>query len=244
MILLLALAAAAAQPTDFVREEESALLHFRYSWPAAVEREPALRALLRRRMEESHRRAVATALASRRDRRRMGFEYHSHDYAQAWEAAGSTPLLLSLVSGSFDLSTGPHGFIGEDAILWDRAARRPVEARALFAGGLAGMRARFCAALDRQRAERREGDAIADPEDPSNRCPQLADHVLAPADQDGNGRFDTLRVLIPPEAAGPYVEAEYLIDIPLEPEDLAGLPERYRPDFEVPGDRINPLPDE
>jgi hypothetical protein len=244
MILLLAFAAAAAQPADFVREEESELLHFRYSWPAAVEREPALRALLRRRMADSHRRAVATALASRRDRRRMGFEYNSHDYAQAWEAAGSTPLLLSLVSGSFDLSTGPHGFIGEDAILWDRAARRPVEARALFGDGLPGMRERFCAELDRQRAEKREGDPIADPADPFNRCPPLADHVLAPADGDGNGRFDLLRVLIPPEAVGPYVESEYVIDIPLEPHDVAAVPDRYRPSFETPGERINPLPDE
>ena len=244
MILLLALAAAAAQPADFVREEENALLHFRYSWPAAAAREPALGALLRRRMEAAHRRAVATAVTNRRDRRRMGFDYIAHDYEQAWEAAGSTPLLLSLVSGSFELSTGPHGFVGEDAILWDRAARRAVEARALLGAGLGAMRGRFCAELDRQRAEKREGDAIADPEDPFNRCPQLADHVLAPADQDGNGRFDTLRVLIPPEAVGPYVESEYLIDIPFEPRDLAGLPGRYRLAFEVPGSRINPLPGE
>jgi hypothetical protein len=244
MIAIVAFLLAAQQPAAFLREEQSDLLHFRYGWPGAAEREPALRARLRRQMEAAHRRAVATAAGSRRDRRARGYDYITHDYDQVWEAAGSTPLLLSLVSGSFELSTGPHGFIGEEAILWDRAAHRAVETRALLRASLPGMRGRFCAELDRQRAEKREGDAIADPEDPFNRCPQLADHVLAPADQDGNGRFDTLRVLIPPEAAGPYVEAEYLIDIPFEPRDLAGLPERYRSSFEVPGERINPLPDE
>jgi hypothetical protein len=237
MIVLVALLLASQQPADFVREEETNLLHFRYGWPAAAEQEPALRAQLRRRMEASRRRAVATAIGSRRDRRRMGFDYITHEYDEAWETAGSSAQLLSLTAGSFELSTGAHGFIGEDAILWDRAAHRTVETRALLGAGLPGMRVRFCAALDRQRAEKREGDAIADPDDPFNRCPPLGDHVLAPADRDGNGRFDTLRVLIPPEAVGPYVEAEYLIDIPFDPADLAHVPDRYRPAFETIGER-------
>ncbi|MEA3047710.1 MAG: hypothetical protein QOJ53_2042 [Sphingomonadales bacterium] len=237
MIALAAFLLAAQQPADFLSEAESDLLHFRYGWPAAAEREPALRALLRRRMAASHRRAVAMAIATRRDRRRLRFDYITQEYDQVWEAGGDSPQLLSLVSSIFELGTGPHGFIGEEAILWDRAAHREVEARSLLGSGLAGMRARFCAELDRQRAEKREGDAIADPDDPFNRCPPLGDHVLAPADRDGNGRFDTLRVLIPPEAAGPYVESEYIIDIAFEPRDLAAVPERYRPAFEMPGGR-------
>jgi hypothetical protein len=234
MIALAALLLAAQPAADFLREEETDLLHFRYGWPAAAEREPALRAMLRQRMEASRRRAVTIAIATRRDRRRMRFDYITQEYDQVWEAGGDGPQLLSLVSGTFELSTGPHGFIGEEAILWDRAARREVEARSLLGSGLAGMRARFCAELDRQRAEKREGDPVADPVDPFNRCPPLADHVLAPADRDGNGRFDTLRVLIPPESVGPYVESEYIIDIAFEPRDLAAVPERYRPDFEAP----------
>jgi len=237
MIALIAFLLIAQQPADFLREEESDLLHFSYGWPAAADREPALRALLRRRMAESRRRAEATAIATRRERRRMGFDYVTQEYDEAWETAGSSAQLLSLTAGRFELSTGAHGFIGEDSILWDRAADHIVEARALLGAGLGGMSGRFCAALDRQRAEKREGDPIADPDDPFNRCPPLGDHVLAPADQDGNGRFDTLRVLIPPEAVGPYVEAEYVIDIPFDRADLAHVPDRYRPAFEVSGER-------
>jgi len=237
MIVLAAFLLVAQQPADFLREEETGLLRFRYGWPAAAGREPALRAALRRRMAASRRRAMATAIATRRERRRTGFDYVVQEYDETWETAGSSAQLLSLTAGSFELSTGAHGFIGEDAILWDRTDHRAVETRVLLGAGLAGMRARFCAALDRQRADKREGEPIADPDDPFNRCPPLGDHVLAPADEDGNGRFDTLRVLIPPEAVGPYVEAEYVIDIPFDPADLAHVPDRYRPAFEVTGER-------
>src|SRR6185295_5787990 len=113
----------------FLREEESGLLHFRYGWPAAAEQEPALRAMLRRRMAASRRRALATAIGIRRDRRRMGFDYVTNEYDEVWETAGSSAQLLSLTAGSFALSTGAHGFIGEDAILWDRAGHRLVETR-------------------------------------------------------------------------------------------------------------------
>jgi hypothetical protein len=233
MLLLAALLALAAPPADFLHEEETPLLHFRYGWPAAAEAVPGLRTGLRRELAAARRRAIAHAIEGRHSARRMGLDYVQQDYEQLWEAAGSSAQLLSLVSGTFALSGGAHGNMSDSALLWDLAADRAVEARALLGPGLAGMTGRFCAGLDRQRAENRGTSVHPDPEDPFSRCPPLAEQVIAPADDDGNGRFETLRVLLPPDLAGPYVEGDYVVDIPFAPADLAGLPNRCRPVFEV-----------
>jgi len=235
VILLAVLLAIAAAPADFLREEETPLLHFRYGWPAAAQTVPGLRAALRRDLAAAQRWATARATEGRQSARRMGLDYVQQDYEQVWEAAGSSAQLLSLVSGSFSLSDGAHGDMSDAALLWDLAADRAVEARALLGPSLAGMAGRFCAGLDRQRAENRGAPVRPDPADPFNRCPPLAEQVIAPADTDGNGRFETLRVLLPPQVAGSYVEGDYAIDLPFEPDDLAAVPGRYRPAFEPAG---------
>jgi hypothetical protein len=58
--------------------------------------------------------------------------------------------------------------------------------------------------------------------------------VIAPADDDGNGRFE---MLLPPAVAGPCVEGDYVVDIPFAPEDLTRVPDGYRPAFEAAGER-------
>lgn len=236
MIALLALLLA-APAADFLREEQTPLLHFRYGWPAAAEQAPGLRAALRRELAAARRWALDHAVEGRRTARRNGFAYVQQDYDQVWEIAGSSAQLLSLTSGTFALTGGAHGNMSDAALLWDRAGDRAVEARAVLGTGLPGMAPRFCAELDRQRAEQRGAAVMPDPEDPFTRCPPLAEQVIAPADTDGNGRFDTLRVLLPPYVAGPYVEGDYAIDVPFDPADLAAVPDRYRPAFEVPGER-------
>jgi hypothetical protein len=70
-------------------------------------------------------------------------------------------------------------------------------------------------------------------DDPFDRCPRLAEETVAPADEDGNGRFETLRVVLPAERAGPYIEGDYVIDIAFTPADLAPVPARYRSAFEA-----------
>ena len=236
MIALLALMLA-APAADVLREEQTPLLHFRYGWPAAAGQSPRLRAELRRQLAAARRWALGHAVEGRRMARRNGFDYIQQDYDQVWETAGSSAQLLSLTSSTFALTGGAHGNMSDSALLWDRADDRAVEARNLLGAGLGGMAPRFCAELDRQRAERRDAPVAADPDDPFNRCPPLAEQVLAPADTDGNGRFETLRVMLPPYVAGPYVEGEYVVDVAFDPGDLAAVPDRYRPAFEAIGDR-------
>jgi hypothetical protein len=242
VIALLALLAALQAPADFVHEEETGLLHFRYVWPAAVEREPPLRARLAREMAAARSEALADARAGRR-RARSG-TFLAHDYDQVWEMHGTGGVLLSLGSATYSFAGGAHGNHSMSAILWDLAAHRAVAVPAVLGRGLAGMSARYCAELDRQRAENRDDELGPYPGDPFTECPPLARQVLVPADSDGNGRLDALQVMLAPYLAGPYTEGEYIVAIPFTAEDLAAVPDRYRADFEVPGDRIRPLPDQ
>jgi hypothetical protein len=233
--LLASLAASgpvAEERPDFVVEERDEQLAFSYSWPAAVEAEPTLRARLAREMAAARAEARRTA---EEDRVARGgdFPFNPHDFEKAWRIAGGTERLLSLAASTHSYTGGAHGNVAFDALLWDREEDRPVEPAALLgAEAIATLTPRYCAALDAERAERRGEPVSRDPEDPFSACPPLAEQVLAPADSDGNGRFDTLEVLIPPYVAGPWVEGPYPIDVPLAAGDLAGLDGTLRESFE------------
>jgi hypothetical protein len=245
MLIALSLALAQVQaatpapaPGDFSRDEETATLTFHYGWPAAAGAIPALRARLQADMERDHRLALSYVAESRRDARRNRIEFNPHSYSKNWEMTGDNDRLISLTAETGAFTGGAHDNSSFSAILWDKQAGAPVTAAALFgAAALQGMSARFCAALNRQRAENREGEEPAEPGDMFSECPPLAEQVVAPADMDHDGRFDTLRVLMAPYEAGPYVEGDYIVEVPFGAPDLAALPAAWRPAFQSPGAR-------
>ena len=243
-LIALAALAAASDPVPFERRLESDLLTFVYAWPAEVEAEPALRAGLRAQMEAALRQAQATAAEDRDARRGQDFPFNAHAYERRWTVAGLTPRLLSLATESSAYSGGAHGSVETAALLWDRVA--DVELRPLDLLGPAAaarIEAAYCTALDAMRGERRGGSIEPDPTDSFTACPSLREQVIAPRDRDGNGRFETLLVLLAPYVAGPWVEGSYLVEVPLAPADLGGLGGAYRDSFEAasaagpPGER-------
>lgn len=245
MSLLLALALA-AQPADFAVEESSELLEFSYAWPARAEAIAPLRAQLAREMARARAGAIRYARTDRADAAANGRPFEAHLYGAGWRVDGNAALLLSLSAEISSFTGGVHGNHDFAAILWDLARNRRAEIAALLGRrALGGLQPRFCAALDAMRAERRAGEEWPSfPGDSFTACPALARQVMTPADEDGNGRFETLRILLPPYSAGPYAEGEYVVELAFDAGDLAGLPAGFRPAFEVPGDRITPLPDE
>ncbi|MDQ8756410.1 DUF4163 domain-containing protein [Sphingosinicella sp. LHD-64] len=241
MIVVTALLALAAQPGDFNRTEETELLEFSYAWPAEAVRDPALNAILEERMEAARFEARRTAEEDRRTRPAEA-PFNAHHYGESWIVDGDTPRLLSLSSSASTYTGGAHSNLLFAAMLWDKQAHRVLDTPSLFGSALAGLGDRYCAALVVEREERRgeptpQGDLFGD-------CPGIDQQVLAPADRDRNGRFDTLRILLPPYAAGPYVEGDYVIDVAFGDADLAAIEADYRPAFEVPGPDFRPVSDE
>ena len=232
---LLALLATAAQPADFVRDEETELLDFHYAWPAVADEVPTFRARLQREMGEAHAEALANAEQGFAFARERGLTYSPMFHEQDWVVAGNAPQLLSLSATVHSFTGGAHPNTDFTATLWDRDLDEAVGAASLLGPTvLAGLTPRFCEALDAQRVEIRGESIVQDGGgDPFTACPALAGQVLAPADTDGNGRFDTLRVLIPPYVAGPYVDGAYVIDLKFDPADISGIASPYRPAFEA-----------
>jgi hypothetical protein len=228
---LLALALFQGAHSEHVEDRN---LDFEYSWPAEANRVPALRARLRAERDAAHARASADAAADARRRRREGFEPMGHSYSKSWRVAGSNAALLSLIASEATFTGGAHGMQRFSALLWDRARGRAVAARAVIGGGgLAAMRGRYCARLDAMRAERRGETVRREAGDPFSTCPAIAAQVLAPADADRDGRFDTLCILFPPYDVGPYAEGGYGVEVAFSGRDIAAIPAVWRPRFET-----------
>ena len=226
-----ALLAATFQPQAFTREERSDLLEFSYAWPAVIGEQPRLQARLEAEMAEGRAQALLWAEEDRASRS-GDFPFNGHHHATQWDTAGVTERLLSLTASTDTYTGGAHGNLSLHALLWDRASDEAVEPAALLGDeAMAALSERYCAALDAERSERRGVPVSRD--DFFGDCPPLAEQALAPVDEDGDDRFERLDVLIPPYVAGPWVEGPYVIAVPFEPGELAGLPPEYRAYFEA-----------
>jgi hypothetical protein len=232
-VALTAVLAAAYQPAGFVHEVEDRLADFRYAWPAEVEREPALRALLTEEMNIALGQTRRAAIAERASFRNFR-DFDQHRYDADWDVAGATPRLLSLVAET-DTSTGDdEEQPGFSAILWDRETARRVEpAELLGQSAIARLEPRYCRELDTLREEQRDGPVERDPADPFTACPRLADQLLAFADDDGDGRFEMLLVLFEPYQVGPPSEGTYTVELDLDSDDLVAIPEAIASAFEA-----------
>lgn len=220
----------APEPANVAVSEETDELAFDYAWPAAAERDPALAAELRRRLAAARREALRYVREDRRERPAEA-PFNPHSYSAHWTVDGTAGPLTSLSASVETYTGGAHGNLQYETLLWDSATRRAADVHAVLGPALTGLTPRYCAALDAQRAEKR-GEPV-DHDEMFGDCPAIAEQPVTPADADGNGRFDRVSVLLPPYAAGPYVEGDYVVEIPLEAGDVDAIPAAWRASFEV-----------
>jgi hypothetical protein len=197
-------------------EEKSDFLEFTYSWPAEASAVPKLVTRFEAELAQQRKEAMDGA---REDKEARGPEvpYNGHYFSKVWSTLGQTPRLLSLAAEIGTFTGGAHGNSGYDALLWDRKADAPVELAGIFSNPAAAFNAMtpvYCKELDRQRAEKRQGE-MGPPGDWMTECRALAEQVVAPVDENKDSRFELFRVLIEPYNAGPYAEGTYEVDIPV-----------------------------
>jgi len=215
----------AAQPGAFERREDTPLLSFHYAWPAEAKAIPALRAELRRQMARARAEALANARETREVSREAQVAFHQEMFDKVWSVEASNGRLLSLTADNRTDQNGAHPNRDFDSLIWDRVrGRRTSVAAVLGAAALTGMNARYCSALAAMVA--RHGG------EPPERCPPLAERVLAFSDADHDGRFDALHVLIAPYVAASYADGSFVVDVPFEASDLTAVAAAYRPAFE------------
>jgi hypothetical protein len=226
---LLAVGAAPA-PADVQVHRENGYVAFDYSWPAAVAAEPGLARALRLRMAGELRQATINARAQSAAARRGGYEFARHLFETSWRFEGRGARLTSLSAETSSFTGGGHAEPGYEVFLWDRSATRALDIHRLFGrAALAALNPRFCAARLAALSEHLS-EPPGDPREEGEwACPLLIEQTMGPADADGDGRFDTLRIFV---SRGYFDTEGYTVDVALTAGDLVRIPALYRSGFE------------
>lgn len=219
-------------------DSASPLLEWHVAWPAEVSAFPTLERLIRRPAEKARTDFAKQAAEDKVDREKQGFPWTgAYQYSVDVNVAGDTPRLLSLARDWSEFTGGAHPNHGTEGILWDRQAWRRVNAHELFGGGETAFAAlvapAYCAALDKQRAEKRGAEMeISDADNPFNQCPKPSELAIIPQGPKG-GAFNTLLFHADPYVAGPYSESDYDIELPVTAAMIAAMKPEYRASFSV-----------
>jgi hypothetical protein len=233
LILFAASVVAAAAPGPHKVARTAPALELLYEWPAEAVAIPALDLRFYTAAKKALAVAQKNALVDQRLAKQQKREFNPHEYSMQWATAGQTPRLLSLQSdlGSFEGGAHPNSVYG--AMLWDRSLSHEIKLDSLFLRASAFpalTRPGYCAALNAERNKRRMGEKLDLPD--FNTCPKYGELAIALVDKNGNGRFDSFAFVASPYTAGPYVEGEYEIALPVTSQLIAAVRPDYRNSFE------------
>lgn len=213
------------------RKAETADYKFSYAYPDLANAYPGLRAYLTADRAKVQARIAYDAKDGRRDAKRSGYPFNPYDAVVTWRLVTDTPRFVSLSADRYTFTGGAHGNPASDALLWDKAARRMVAPKAVFASlpaVEAALRPAFCRQLDAQRIKRRGGPAA--PGDLFGDCPPLKDLVML-LGSSGGGRINRIGLIADPYVAGPYAEGAYEVTLPVTPALLRAVRPAYRDAF-------------
>ena len=224
---------AATEPAPGKIERNSRALEFSYEWAADAAAIPALDRWMKAQANAELGKAQKYAREDQALARQQKRDYNQHTFAAEWESVGQSPRLLSLKGNFGSFTGGAHPNYTFKALLWDRKLARQIRLESIFmrAGDLPGLtRAGYCKALDAERSKKREGEKLGGDFD---QCPSYSELAIFPIDGDGDGKFDSIDLIAPPYVAGPYVEGEYDIVVPVAAKLIAALKPEYRGSFEA-----------
>jgi hypothetical protein len=224
---------AAPPAKPFKTSESTALLEFSYAWPAEASAVAPIVDRLRGEMARAKADALKLAQDDSVSAKAGGYPFHAHSLETTWETHASTPRFLSLLGQSYVYTGGAHGMTGYQPLLWDRKAGQEVAFATMLTspGALTqAAGARFCKALDAERAKKRGAPVVPDEDDDFTACPDMMKQTLVPEAKGGKA-LDTVKVVIGPYEAGPYAEGSYEIALPVDAAVLDVIKPEYRADF-------------
>ncbi|TCS12720.1 DUF3298 and DUF4163 domain-containing protein [Caulobacter sp. BK020] len=201
---------AMARPLAFDQSDEAAKVALRL--PAEIANHPALHALLYDRETAGLKTFAAKAQA---DRKASDGKFPWRPYARQsqWFLVADTPPLVGLRALWFEDTGGAHPNHGGSSLVWDDAARREVQPKALFRpnADMSVLDKAICDAVAQAKTHR-EG---AVPFSAMFACPKWNQTVVVLAPSTIPGKIGGLTVLIDPYVVGPYAEGDYEVVVPL-----------------------------
>jgi len=201
----------------FALSEKTDLLEFVYAYPGQAAAVPPLSSKLGKAMAEAKANALKMAREDQKSAKDAGYPFRPHSLETRWTVTADTPRFLALKSQTYIFTGGAHGMTGYDTLLWDRHAKLETSLAAMMTSSTAFASAihdRFCAELDRQRAEKR-GARVIRGDDDFTRCIDPMKEVLVLTSKDGK-LIDGVTVVVGPYSAGPYAEGTYDVALPID----------------------------
>ncbi|KPL69671.1 hypothetical protein SZ64_17165 [Erythrobacter sp. SG61-1L] len=208
---------------------------FEYSFPAQADAVPGLRAMLETQAKKDMAEAESAATAGRADAQANDYPFHAYGYSTDWQVVTDLPGWLSLSATHWEFTGGAHGNSNFDSMLWDRKADTAREPLSLFTSVKAleaAAQPAFCNALDKQREEKRGEKVVRSADDWMTACIGFDSVTLILGSSNGQ-TFDRIGFLVPPYAAGPYVEGDYEVTLPVTPAVMKAVKPQYRASFSI-----------
>lgn len=214
-------------------KDDTALYTFDYAYPAAAAAIPPLKVRLDADLARRRVKLAADARAGAAEAKANDFPFNKYAWSQSWAVVTDLPGWLSLSASYWTYTGGAHGMSWSGAMLWDRRAgvpRNPLDLFTSKAALAAAIRAPFCSALDRQRAEKRGEPVRRSSGDEFDKCidPTAETVILGSRGRQG---FDRIGILVAPYSAGPYDEGSYEVTVPVTPAVLAAVKPAFRTSF-------------
>ncbi len=213
--------------------EKNDLSAFDYSYPAAAAAIPALRDWLEADLARTRAGLASDAAEARKDAKAEGFPFNAYTASSEWQVVADLPgwLSLSTLVGSY--TGGAHPNYGYDTILWDKTAGQKRTATELFTSK-AALKAvvlkAFCAQLQHERAKKRAGEDMGNPDGEFNKCIDPTEQTVILGSK-GHQGFDRIGFLISPYAAGPYAEGSYEVTLPVTAAVIGAVRPEYKAAF-------------
>ncbi len=229
-------APAPAQPTEAVAVAEADKLYaFEFAYPAEAAAIPALKAHLDAELDEARASLVSEAKESHRSAQAEGLGFNPFERTVKWSVVAALPGWLSLFGETSEFMGGAHGNTSSAVLLWDKAAGRRREPLSLFTSKEAfdaALGKAYCAALNAERAKRREEPVEAGSGNRFDDCVKPSDVTILLGSAD-KVHFTRVGLIADAYVAGSYVEGSYEITLPVTPNLIRAVKPEYRSAFAV-----------
>lgn len=216
--------------------DSTPLYEFSYAYPVQAAAIPALVGWFKIDAAKLKRDLIVQAKQGQSEAKADKRTYYPYGHSTTWAVVTEIPGWLSLSAERWESLGGAHPNPWQEGLVWDKQTGTRHRGTDFFTSSAAlsaAIRAPFCAALNKQRAEKR-GEAV-DPKskDPFNACidPAAQTVILGSTDKQ---HFTRIGVLVDPYEAGPYAEGNYEVSLPVTPMLLKAVKPQYRSAFAVP----------
>lgn len=216
--------------------DSTPLYEFNYAYPAQAAAIPVLAGWFKLDAAKHKRELIGQARQGQAEAKAEKRTYYPYGHSTKWAVVTEIPDWLSLSAERWESLGGAHPNPWQEGLVWDKQGGTRHRGTDFFVSHTAlsaAIRAPFCAALNKQRAEKRREAIDPKSKDPFNACIDPAAQTVILGSND-KAHFTRIGVLVDPYEAGPYAEGNYEVTLPVTPAVLKAIKPQYRSAFAVP----------